>query len=188
MHRLIPLVSLIFLVSCGSSPEPNLDSKDPYERYLGALEAAEENDAESLKRIETQLKDADPLARTGAVVALAQRKPPTALATLTGMLADVDPGVRIEAIRVVADFKDVSSVGAIARILASDPAVEVRRVAALALGSYPDSGTIRSALLDAFSDPAAGVAYNAHRSLVRVTGRQNLPRARSAAEEALKKS
>jgi len=190
MRRTISLASLLFLAACSSAPVPNLDSKDPYERYLGALEASEESDAESLKRIEALLKDPDPLARTGAVVALTKRqpRPPGALAQLIGMLGDADSSVRIEAIRSLADFKEPSSVEPIVKVLAFDAAVEARRVAALELGVFPDSPSLRTALLEAFSDPAAGVAYNAHRSLVRLTGRKDLPRARAAAEEALKKS
>lgn len=189
MYRAILLLALAgFLTGCPSGPSPNLDSGDPYERYLGALKAAESKDPESLKRIEGLLKDSDPLARTGAVVALAQARPPGALKLLTGMLSDPDPGVRAEAVRAVAGFKEASSVSGLVSVLASDSAVEPRRVAALALGEFPDAPAVRSALLEAFSDPAAGVAYNAYRSLARLTGRADLPRDRAAAEQALKRS
>jgi HEAT repeat protein len=187
MKRALSLCVLA-LAACSASAVPNLDSPDPYERYLGALEAADEGDAEAMKRVEAQLKDKDPLARTGAVVALARRKPPHALHLLVGMLNDADASVRTEAVRVVAEFRDPGTIPAIATILDKDPALETRRVAALALGSFPDSPALRAILLDAFSDPAAGVAYNAHSSLVRITGRSDLPRGRAEAEEALKKS
>jgi HEAT repeat protein len=73
------------------------------------------------------------------------------------------------------------------QLLAGDPAPETRRVTALALGNFPDAPAIREALLRAFGDPEAGVAFNAFRSLVRVTGKPTLPRDRAAAEEALKR-
>jgi HEAT repeat protein len=185
MKRALSLCALA-LAACSSAPVPNLDSPDPYERYLGALEAAEEGDAESMKRVEAQLKDKDPLARTGAIVALSQRK--SSLSLLVGMLNDADPGVRGEAVRAVAEFRDTATIPALATILDKDPALETRRVAALALGEFPDSPALRDILLEAFSDPAAGVAYNAHESLVRITGRADLPRGRAEAEKALKKS
>jgi hypothetical protein len=77
-------------------------------------------------------------------------------------------------------------VPALVNVLASDRDVAPRRAAARALADYPDTPAIRSALLEALSDAAAGVAYNAHQSLVRLSGKADLPRTRSAAEQALK--
>ncbi|HKS17559.1 MAG TPA: HEAT repeat domain-containing protein [Planctomycetota bacterium] len=184
MHRTLSAISLVLLASCGSGPEPNLKSGDPYERYLGALEAADSGDPESMKSVEALLKDSDPLARTGAIVALAQAKPAGALKLLTGMLSDGDPGVRTEAVRAVAGFKDPSSVEPIARML-KDAMEEPRRVAAIALGEFGDQPPVRAALLEAFEDKSAGVAFNAYQSLVRVTGRADLPRGAAAAKQAL---
>ncbi len=188
MLRKTRVICLVLLASCSSGPVPNLESGDPYERYLGALEAAESGEPGSMKKVEALLKDPDPLARTGAVVALSWARPDGALKQLTGMLSDAEPGVRTEAVRAVAEFKDPSSVEPLVKVLANDTSVEVRRTAALALGSFPDNPSLRAALLAAFSDPAAGVAYNAYRSLARVTHRADLPRTRAAAEEALKRS
>lgn len=188
MRHFFPVFSFILVVGCSSGPVPNLDSGDPYERYLGALEAAESGHPAALRKVEALLQDTDPLARTGAVVAIAQARPEGSLKLLTGMLADADSSVRVEAVRAVAAFKDPSSVAPLVNVLKSDASVEPRRAAALALGGYPDSGALRSALLEAFKDRSAGVAYNAHSSLVRLTGRQDLPRDRDAAEEALKRS
>ena len=189
MYRsILPFALVAFIAGCGSGPVPNLDSGDPYERYLGALEAVESGDPASLKKVEALLQDTDPLARTGAVVALAQARPDGSLKLLTRMLADPDPSVRVEAVRAVASYKDPSSEEPLVKVLELDASEEPRRAAALALGGFPDSGALRFALLKALSDRAAGVAYNAHGSLVRLTGRQDLPRARAAAEEALKKS
>jgi len=180
---------LLVLAGCSSGPVPNLESRDPYERYLGALEAADSGRPEEVKKVEALLKDPDPLARTGAVVALAKAKPPGTLALVTGMLSDADPGVRTEAVRAVASFKDASSVPALVAVLDSDGGpVEPKRVAALALGEYGDQPPVREALLKALADRESGVSYNAYRSLVKVTGKQDLPRAREAAEQALKKS
>lgn len=188
MLRKSHVLCLVFLSSCSSGPVPNLESGDPYERYLGAMEAAETREAGAMKKVEALLKDPDPLARTGALVAIFRARPDGALKLLTGMLADADPGVRTEAVRGVAEFRDPSSVEPLVKVLATDAAVDVRRTAALALGAFPDGPVLRAALLAAFSDPAAGVAYNAYRSLARVTRRADLPRARAAAEEALKRS
>jgi HEAT repeat protein len=189
MHRtILSLVGACFLTGCPGGPGANLDSGDPYERYLGALDAARSNDPESLKRVEAQLKDPDPLARTGAVVALSRARPDGSLKLLTGMLSDPDAGVRAEAVRAVWRFREAASVADLANVLATDRDVEPRRVAALALGEFPDGPAVRSALLEAFSDSAAGVAYNAHQSLVRLTGRADLPRDRAAAERVLKRS
>ncbi len=188
MNRTISLVSLVLIASCGSGPVPNLDSADPYERYLGALAAADSRDPEGMKKVEALLKDSDPLARTGAVVAIARARPQGSLVLLIGMLADSDSSVRSEAVRAVASFKDPSSVEPLAKVLAQDASVDTRRAAALALGGYADSPALRAVLLAALSDLEAGVAYNAYRSLVRVTGRTDLPRARAGAEEALKRS
>ena len=182
------LLFLAFVIGCSSSPVPNLDSSDPYERYLGALEASESGDPEGWKRVEALLKDPDPLARTGAVVALGQARPEGSLKLLTGMLSDADPGVREEAVRYVASFKDPKSVVALIKILEDDASINVRRTAALVLGDFPDSPPLREALLDRFDDKAAGVAFNAYKSLVRITKRTDLPRSRAPAEEALKRS
>ena len=179
---------LLVAAGCGSGPVPNLESSDPYERYLGALEAGQSGDPGQVKKLEALLKDPDPLARTGAIVALSVARAPGALQFLTAMLSDPDPGVRVEAVRALAEFKDPASVEPISNLLASDVVEEPRRVAALALGEFADGPALRTALLTALSDRSAGVAFNAHRSLVRVTGRKDLPRERSAAEEALKRS
>jgi len=187
MKRLL-LVLAATLASCGSSPSPDLSSGDPYERYLGALEAASSNDPAEMKKAESLLRDPDPLARTGAVVAIGLSRRQESMALLAPMLSDPDPGVRSEAIRAVAALKNPASIPPLAAILASDGAVESKRTAAIALGSFPDSPEVRSALLAAMGDREAGVAYNAYRSLVRVTGREDLPRARAEAEEALKRS
>ena len=188
MRKLIPVCFLAFVAGCGSGPVPNLDSGDPYERYLGALEAAHSDDAEEMKRVEAMLKDPDPLARIGAVVAFGHAQTPGSLALLTGMLSDPDPGVRTEAVRAIARFHDLSSIEPLVKVMKSDASVEPRRTAARELSLYPDSAPLREALLAAMSDPAAGVAYNAHRSLTRITGKEDLPRDRAAAEEALKRS
>src|SRR5262245_23727417 len=115
-RAILPLLVAGVLSGCPGGPSPNLDSGDPYERYLGALEAAASGDPESVKRIEPLLKDADPLARTGAVVALSQARPPGALKLISGMLSDADPGVRVEAVRAVTGFKDAASVPALVNI------------------------------------------------------------------------
>ena len=187
-RAIFALVLACFLTGCPSTPRANLDSGDPYERYLGALEAEKYRDPQALKRTEEMLKDPDPLARTGAVVALSQVRQPHVLKLLTGMLSDPDASVRAEAVRAVAGFKEAASVTDLANVLATDRDVEPRRVAALALGTFPDGPAVRSALLEAFSDSASGVAYNAYQSLVRLTGRTDLPRDRSKAEQALKGS
>jgi HEAT repeat protein len=189
MYRAIfALVLVGSLAGCSSGPTPNMDSGDPYERYLGALEAAESGDPAALKKVEALLKDPDPLTRTGAVVALTKARPEGALKLLIGMLSDADPGVRTGAVRALSWFKDPASLDALARVLKLDADVEPRRVAALALGEFQDSPAVRALLLEAFKDREAGVAYNAYRSLIRVTGRHDLPRDRAAAEEALKRS
>ena len=187
MNRFAALLVIGILAGCSSAPEPNLDSTDPYERYLGALAAAESGDAAQLKRLDAQLKDGDSLARTGAIVALSIAKPPGALERVTGMLNDPDPNVRSEAVRGVTRFRDPSSVPALLGVL-KDPSVEPKRTAARELCMFTDTPEVRTALLAAFSDPSAGVAYNAWRSLVLLTGRRDLPRSRADAEEALKKS
>lgn len=184
----LALCLAVLAAGCSSAPEPNLDSSDPYERYLGALAAAEAGDAEGLKRLDAQLKDGDSLARTGAIVALSLSKPPGALERVTGMLNDPDPVVRAEAVRGVTRFRNPASAPALVKVLAADASLETRRTAARELCMFVDTPEVRSALLAAFSDPSAGVAYNAWRSLTLLTGRRDLPRARAAAEEALKKS
>jgi HEAT repeat protein len=188
MNRVAALFLLGTLAGCSSAPEPNLDSTDPYERYLGALSAAESGDAEGLKRLDAQLKDGDALARTGAIVALSIAKPAGALERITGMLNDPDPIVRAEAVRGITRFRDPASTPALVKVLSADASVEPRRTAARELCMFTDTPEVRTALLTAFSDPAAGVAYNAWRSLMLLTGRRDLPRTRADAEEALKKS
>ncbi|HTF58080.1 MAG TPA: HEAT repeat domain-containing protein [Planctomycetota bacterium] len=187
MKRLL-LVFAATLASCGSGPSPDLASGDPYERYLGALEAASSADPAEHRKVEALLRDPDPLARIGAVVAISMSRRRDALGLLTPMLSDSDPGVRTEVIRAVAALKNPVSVAPLAALLSSDPAVEAKRTAAIALGSFPDGPEVRAALLAAMADREAGVAYNAYRSLIRVTGREDLPRARAQAEEALKRS
>jgi HEAT repeat protein len=187
MQRIL-LASVLLLAACGSGPVANLESRDPYERYLGALQAADDRDPEAMKKVEALLKDPDPLARTGAIVALAKTKTPEALKLMTGMLSDGDSNVRTEAVRAVAGYKDPASVEPLSKVLLQDAMVEPRRVAALSLGDFGDKPPVRAALLEAFTDPAASVAYNAYRSLVRITGRQDLPRDPAGARQALQKS
>ena len=187
MYRFVFLFAFV-LASCSSGPVPNVKSRDPYERYLGALEASHSSDAEDMKTLETLLKDGDPLTRIGAIIALAHAQPPGSLALLTGMLRDPDPMVRAEAVRGIVRFHDPSSVAPLSLALSDDVTMEVRRTAARELGLYPDSPAVRKALLDAMADTRVEVAFNAHRSLVRLTGKLDLPRDRSAAEQALKGS
>ena len=190
MIRFAPalLLALAALPGCGSSAQPDLESSDPYERYLGALEAAEGEPKEFLPKLERLLKDPDPLARTGAVVALVQSRRPEAARLVALALADPDLGVRAEAARAAGEFKDPTLLPALLGILSTDAHAEPRRVAALALEAYGNLPEVRAGLVEALADPAAGVAFNAHRSLCRITGRADLPRRREAAEEALKGS
>jgi len=188
MNRRFSIAAFILFAGCAGGPSPDLNSRDPYDRYLGALAAVSSRSAADWPKVEALLRDPDPLARTGAVVAVMQSGRPEILALLTPMLSDPDPGVRSEAIRAVASLKNPASVAPLAAALAKDPAVETRRTAAIGLGAFPDAPEVRAALLAAMSDGAAGVAYNAYRSLIRVTGRENLPRSRAEAEEALKRS
>ena len=188
MHRVIGLLVLFTLASCSSGPVPNVKSKDPYERYLGALEASYSSEEEDMKTLAELAKDPDPLTRIGAIIALAHAKPKGSLELITGMLRDPDPTVRAEAVRGIARYHDPSSVAPLSVVLADDVTMEVRRTAAREMGLYPDSPAVRKALLDAMSDTKVEVSFNAHRSLVRLTGKLNLPRERSAAEQALKGS
>jgi HEAT repeat protein len=187
MRRLLPVVASI-LASCGSGPSPDLESQDPYERYLGALQAARGAPEESLPKLERLLRDPDPFARIGAVVALVQSRRPEAARLLAPALVDPDLGVRAEAARAAGEVKDPALLPALLAILSTDAHAEPRRTAALALEAFGNQPEVRGALLTALADPAAGVAFNAHRSLCRITGRADLPRRREAAEEALKGS
>jgi HEAT repeat protein len=187
MARLTLATVFVMATGCSSGPVPNLMSGDPYERFLGALEAADSGEPEAIPKLVALLKDRDPLARIGAMVSLVRVQHPDLVKLLTGMLKDPDPGVRAEAARTLGSIKHPSSVEPLIALLAGDPAPEARRVAALALGNYPDSPAIREALLNAYGDREAGVAFNAFKSLVRITGKPTLPRDRAAAEEALKR-
>jgi HEAT repeat protein len=188
MKRGLAVFGLLLIGACSSGPVANVKSKDPYERYLGALEASRSSEAEDMKTLESMLKDPDPFARIGSIIGLAHAQPKGSLGLLTGMLHDPDPAVRTEAVRGIVRYHDPSSVAPLSAVLSDDVTMEVRRAAARELGLYPDSPAVRKALLDAMADTRVEVAYNAHRSLSRLTGRTDLPRDRARAEQALKGS
>jgi len=159
--------------SCSGGPDPDVKSSYPYGRYLGALELAENPNAENVRQIVELLSDPEPLVRSGAVVALGKIGRAEFVQHLIPLL---DPQLEASALvrsDVCIAFQTLKNPQAIPQLLTclrSDPEGAVRREAAKGLPAFGKKDEILEALVQAIADPDPGAAWRAHVSLQELTG------------------
>jgi HEAT repeat protein len=108
--------------------------------------------------------DPDPTVRANSATALGSLGGPEAGAALTAALGDQDPSVRVNALRSLGYIQDDGAVGSVARVLAGDQDVSVRRAAAWSLATFR-SEDARRAIEAAASDPDVTVRGSASAAL-----------------------
>ncbi len=178
MRRILPVV--LVLASCGG-PEPNLQSSEPYERYLGAKALAAERDFAKLVPL---LEDRHYLVVLGALEAVAAIGEPHALQHVVPALRHEHPLVRQQACLTVGALRADEGIPVLAGMI-KDPDAGVRREAVKALALYGKRAEVTAALLEALGDPDPGVAYMAHDRLGEITGLEVGERSREAWGQAL---
>lgn len=179
--RRTPWILLLLAASCGG-PKPDVQSKDPYERYLGVKELAGTRD---FARIVPFLQDRHYLPVLGALEVLASTGEPHAFQHVAPLLKHEHPLVRRQACATAGALGGEEGIPFLAAAL-QDPDPAVRREAAKALGKFGRKDGAISALLQALGDKDPSVAYMAHLKLSEVTGLEVAERSRDAWDRALK--
>ncbi|HLY12590.1 MAG TPA: HEAT repeat domain-containing protein [Planctomycetota bacterium] len=175
--------ALLFLAACGG-PEPNLQSQDPYERFLGERELLERVDAAAVAELVTHLEDPHFLVVVGAIEVLAHHGRPEFLQHFAPKLKHKHPLVRQAACAAIAEIQNPEGVPLLVDTL-KDPEPAVRRSALKALARFPGAPGVQAALVDAVADKEISVSFMAHRLLTDRTGK-SVERKREAWLEALK--
>lgn len=170
--------ALLLLAACGG-PEANLQSSDPYERFLGVREQAGLGTPASLAEIVRRLEDPHYLVVAGALTSLGDLARPELLQHAAPLAQHTHPMVRREACETIGRLGNPLGVPFLAKT-AEDPDAWVRRGAIRALGRFKDAPDARRALLKALEDPEAGVVLTAHETLQAMTGRRDVPRTKAA--------
>lgn len=179
------LLLALAAAGCTPGPQPNLNSRDAYERYLGALQVSRGVDPTAYHVLQRQLRDPAPLARIGALVALGRWGRADAVPAVAALVKDPDPEVRAQAVRTLSLLGSEEGVAPLIEALASDPVADVRRRAALDLVKFSIRPDVRRALVEAMKDPSAPVRYNAWQTFCTALGRPDLPRDADACREFL---
>ena len=116
-------------------------------------------------------RDADPLVRATAIRALSRARDPEARALFMEALRDPATEVKLEAAKALNNLPDSNATGPLIRLLANaDEDKDVRIAAAEALRHYK-SLEVAQALIPRVSDHEFAIAWQARRSLRRITGR-----------------
>jgi len=127
--------------------------------------------------VELMVKHHDASVRANAALALAQVCTEADASLVTGpvfsAISDPDATVRLHAVKALGRLHDPGSVGSLLDRLRRDDTPLVRACAALELGKLGD-WTAVPYLIDGLQSEAQIVAFQCHRSLVRVTGRTDL--------------
>jgi HEAT repeat protein len=114
--------------------------------------------------------DADPLVRASAIRALNVARDVEATDLYIKALADADALVRLEGAKALANMPDPDGIDPLLRVLnAPEEDKDIRIAAANALRHYPRTDVAR-ALAGALGERTFGVAWQARRSLKRITG------------------
>ena len=179
-----PYWILLLLAAC-SGPEANLQSPDPYERFLGVRELEGRRDAEGLSQIVKRLEDPHYLVIAGALLTLAEMREPAFLQHFVPPVQHAHPLVRRRACEAIGRCGNPLGVPALVKAL-EDPDALVRRGAVKALAAFRDAPDARRGLVAAAGDKDPGVALVAHETLQEITGRTDVPRTREAWAEILK--
>lgn len=114
--------------------------------------------------------DPDPLVRCAAARALGQAGDPKYVPALAAALDDENAAVRWDAAVALDDVRGEEAIGPLQRTALRDESVDVRRSCARALRHYRTPRVLHT-LSRALDDPSFTVRYEAHRSLVEMTGR-----------------
>lgn len=157
----------ILILGCGGR-EADLESPDPYARYLGLLERVEGDRSEATVRLVlAKLGDPAYFVREGALLSLAKLGRPDLAPHAGPLLEDPEPLVRETACRVLGLYRASVAAGKLSERLASDESPPVRRAAAEALGRLPPIRVAARALVGGLSakDPSVRMAcYDALRA------------------------
>lgn len=182
------LAAVLLLGGCGG-PEVNIESADPYARYLGLLELSQgEPDEQSLQRILRALEDPAFLVREGALRAIIRVRQPGLAARAAPLLTDPHPLARIAACDVLSHFRLGEFAPDLIRRREEDPEGSVRRAAVKALAAIPATPEILRALVAALDDADPSVPLFAQERLAAVSGRKYPASDRGAWEAWLKES
>ena len=179
MRRVLPF--LLLVASCGGH-EPNLHSKDAYERYLGVKELVEARD---FGRIVPLLEDKHYLVVLGALEAIAEIGEPHSLQHAVPLLRHPHPLVRQQACITIRALRNEEGIPALAGAL-KDADAGVRREAVKGLAAFGKRDDVVAALLEGVGDRDPGVSLLAHEGLAELTGLQVQERSRDAWDKALK--
>lgn len=176
--------ALVLLAAC-AGPEPDLSSREPYERYLAVRGLARTPDAAAVAEIVRRLEDPHFLVVVGALEALGDIGRPEFLQHVVPKLKAPHPMVRQYASLTAARLGSEEAVPALLEALRTDADPTVRRAAAKALAAFGGRPDVRRALAEAVGDRDPSVALMAHERLREITGRHDVPRSRQAWLEAL---
>jgi HEAT repeat protein len=177
-------LALLFLAACGG-PEPNLQSLDPYERFLGERELIGRTDAAAIQDLVSRLEDSHHLVVVGAIDVLASQGRPEYLQHFVPKLKHKHPMVRQSACAAIASIRAEDGVPALIETL-KDPDPAVRRSVLKALAKFPGNAAGRRTIVEAVGDKEPSVSYLAHRLLTGITGRTDVPQSVKAWVESLK--
>ncbi len=178
MRRLI--LGLVSLSCCGG-PQPDVNSRDPLERYLGAKELAWTRDFGKLVPL---LDDRHQLVVLGALEAIAAIGEPHSLQHVVPKLRHGHPLVRQQACITIGALRNEEGLAALLEALKdADPAV--RRQAVKSMASFGGRPDVVKALVGALGDPDPSVAFMAHLKLGELTGLSVEERSVAAWERAL---
>ncbi len=170
--------ALLLLTACGG-PEANVQSPDPYERFLGVRENEGRRDAVAVAEVVRLLEDPHYLVVTGALATLAEMGQKEFLQHVVPLLSHKHFLVRREACTAIGRLRNPLGVPYLLKAL-DDPEGLVRRGAVKSLGTFRDVPDVRPGLLKALGDKESGVVLLAHEALQELTGRFDVPRSREA--------
>jgi len=151
-------------------------STDAVRQHWSILGLARMGDPKAVPSIALALKPGvtpSPLVRSTAAVALAMLGDPRAIPHLEEACQDPSPLVRADAVAALAALGGAAQAPLLVRVLASDTDERVRLNAARGLARIGDRNSIE-ALIVHLDDLNESVAFECHRSLVKIGG-QDLP-------------
>jgi HEAT repeat protein len=178
------LAVLVALASC-SGQEADVKSRDPYERYLGVKELADQRDAAAMAEVVRLLDDPNFLVTVGSLEVLALIGHKEFLQHAVPRLKHNHPMVRAQACTTIAAIRNEEGLPPLAEAL-KDPDGSVKRAAVKALQMFGNRPETVRALVEAVGDKDPGVSLLAHEALQAMTGRLDVARARDAWGQALR--
>jgi HEAT repeat protein len=174
----------LLLAAC-SGPEANVNSPDPYERFLGVIEMEGRRDAAGVTELVRRLEDPHYLVVAGAVTTLAELREKNFLQHVAPLTKHAHPLVRRRACEGLGLIAHPEGLPFLIKAL-EDVDPQVRRGAIMGLAAFGDGPDVRRGLLAAMGDKDPGVALLAHETLRELTGKRDVPRSKDAWAEALR--